>query len=63
MVWYVDDLKISHMKNNAVEEIIAQVSKQYGKDADLTNHRGKLHEYLGMRLEYCTQDKVNIDMT
>ena len=51
------------MKKNAVEEIIAQVSKQYGKDADLTNHRGKLHEYLGMRLEYCTQDKVNIDMT
>ena len=30
---------------------------------DLIFHRGTLHEYLEMRLDYCTQDKVKIYIT
>ena len=43
-VWHVDDIKILH-----VEELIAQLSERYGKEADLTFHKGKMHAYLGMR--------------
>ena len=50
------------MKISVVEEIIAQLSKQCIKDTDLTVQKGKVHEYLGMWLDYCTQDKVKVDM-
>ena len=63
MVWHVDDLKMPNVESGAVKEIIAQIRKQYGNKADLTVHRKKVHKYLGMRLDYHTQDNVNIDMT
>ena len=63
VVWHVDYLKIYHMESDAVEEIIAQLSEQYGKDTDLTFQRGKVHKYMGVWLYYRMQVKVKIDMT
>ena len=31
VVWNVDDLKISHVEDDAVEELISQLSERYGK--------------------------------
>ena len=43
--------------------MITELRKRHGKDADLKMHRGKVHGYFGMRLDYRTQGKLKIDMT
>ena len=47
----MDDLKISHENGDTVDALINKLSKRYGEEADLTIHQGKLHEYLGMKLD------------
>ena len=63
VVWHVDNLDISHENVDTVDALISKLSEQYGKEADLTIHHGKLHEYLRMKLDYRDQGKVKIDMT
>ena len=36
VVWYVDDLKISHKNGYTVDTLINKLSERYGKEADLT---------------------------
>ena len=67
VVWHVDDLKISHVDKNVVLALIEKLNNKYGntasgQDVPLTVHRGKLHYYLGMTLDYRTKNKVRIDM-
>jgi hypothetical protein len=35
-----------------------QLSEEFGKEAPLTITRGKVHEYLGMQLDFTTPGKV-----
>ena len=58
VVWHVDDLKISHKNGDTVDALISKLIKRYGKEADLTIYRGKVHKYMGMKLEYCDQGEV-----
>jgi hypothetical protein len=60
--WHVDDLKISHMSPNVVTSVIEQLDEAFGKEAPLTITRGKIHEYLGMTLDYSEAGKVKIYM-
>ena len=60
--WHVDDLKISCKNSKVVDSVIAKLRKYYGKVAPLTERRGKVHEYLGMTIDYSTQDKVTFKM-
>lgn len=62
ILWHVDDLKISHVDPNVVTGIIEQLEKQFGKEAPLTVNRGKIHDYLGMKLDYSEPGKVKITM-
>ena len=67
IVWHVDDLKISHADSKVVTAIIKKLNNKYGKTASgletpLTVKRGKIHDYLGMTLDYTTKGKVRIDM-
>jgi hypothetical protein len=59
----VDDLKISHVKTSVVDAIIIMLSKEFGNEAPLTINRGKIHDYLGMTLDYSNEGKVNIIMS
>ena len=63
VIWNVDNLKFSHKNGDTVDALINKLIKKYRKEAYLTMHRGKLHEYLGMKLGYRVQGKVKIDMT
>ena len=63
IVWHVDDLKISHANPAVVTTIIDQLKSEYGKESPLTVKRGKLHDYLGMLLDYKESGKVKIDMS
>ena len=46
-----------------MDALINKLGEQYGKEADLTIHQRKVHEYLGMKLEYSKKGKVKTDMT
>ena len=59
-------MKISHTNSKVVSAIINRLNKQNdktasGKDIPLTIKRGKVHDYLGMTLDYRTKGKVKID--
>ena len=63
IVWHVEDLKISHVDKQVVTTLINKLNKQYGKtasgqDVPLTVKPGKVHEYLGTRLDYQTKGKI-----
>jgi hypothetical protein len=62
ILWHVDDLKISHVDPGVVTDIIKLIDNVFGKEAPLTVTRGKVHDYLGMTLDYGEKGKVKIKM-
>ena len=62
ILWHVDDLKISHVKPNVVTKVIKQLEAEFGIEAPLAETRGKVHEYLGMILDFTTPGKVMVSM-
>ena len=62
LVWHVDDMKISHGDSRVVDGIIRLLEEEFGKEAPLTICRGKIHDYLGMTLDFSLDDKVQISM-
>jgi len=58
----VDDLKISHVKNKVIDDIITCLSNKFGREGPLTATSGKVLEYLGMTLDYMSKNKVKISM-
>jgi hypothetical protein len=45
-----------------VTKVLSLFSHEYGKEAPLTITRGKVHEYLGMTIDYSIRGKVKITM-
>ena len=62
ILWHVDDLKISHKDESVVTAVIKQLNDEFGRKAPLTVTRGKIHEYLGMTIDYSLDGKVMISM-
>ena len=60
--WHVDDLKISHVSQDALEELISKLEDRFGKEAPLTIKRGAIHEYLGMKIDFSNEGKVLFSM-
>ena len=52
LVWHVDNMKILHMDPAVVTDIINKLQAKYGKIGELTNTRGKVHDYLRMILDF-----------
>ena len=52
IVWHVDDLKLSHTDPKVIDKIIAPLDYEYGKTGKMAVRRGKIHEYLGMTLDF-----------
>ena len=63
ILWHVDDLKISHVDPKVVDKLLKDINGRFGKEAPISISRGKVHEYLGMTLDYATPGKVKIIMT
>ena len=63
ILWHVDDLKISHETSEVVASVIALINAEFGNEAPITVQRGKIHEYLGMTLDFTKPGKVMILMT
>ena len=67
VVWHVDDLKILHQNENVVTRMITWLRKTYELLFDdgtgaMTDHRGNIHEYLGMSLDFTTAGQVQVTM-
>ena len=62
IIWHVDDLKISHVDSEVVTNVIEKLEKEFGTEAPLTKTRGKLHDYLGMTIDFSTPGKVCFNM-
>jgi len=64
ILFHVDDLKISYESSTVVTEVIDILKKRYDKfKKSMSVTRGKVHEYLGMVLDFTVPGKVRIDMT
>ena len=60
LVWHVDGIKVSHKESLESTTFSIYLSTMYGKK--LLFHRGKVHAYLGMNLEYSYQEVVKLLM-
>ena len=64
VTWHVDDLKSSHEDTKVNDEFLKWLNKMYGDPnvAPVKATRGKIHDYLAMKLDYTTKGKVKVDM-
>ena len=62
LIWHVDDMKISHGDSRVVDGIIRMLEEEFGKEVPLTIRQGKIHDYLGMNLDFSLDNKVQISM-
>jgi hypothetical protein len=59
--WHVDNLKVSHEDPGEVTAFGEWLSGTYG--VTIATHRGKVHGYLGIILNYSCKVKVMVNMT
>jgi hypothetical protein len=59
IAWYVDDLKVSHMKRSVVTNILNTIESKFGT---LQITRGRRHTYLGMDIIFKQNGTVEIQM-
>jgi len=62
IIWHVDNLKISHADKNVVENILKKLNDKFGQESPLTTCRGKVLEYLGMKIDHRQKGKVKFSM-
>lgn len=46
VVWYPDDLQVSHIDRAVVDEFIADFQAELGKEKPISQHCGNLHDYV-----------------
>jgi hypothetical protein len=63
IIWQVDNLKLSHVKQSVLEDIADKLNTKYGQETPLAMHHGKIHDYLGMTIDYSEDGKVEFMMT
>jgi hypothetical protein len=61
-LWHVDDLKLSHIKQEVLDDIANKLNAEYGKETALTMHHGTIHDYLRMTIDYSEKVKVKLPM-
>ena len=60
--WNMDDMKILHMISKVVDGVLSQLTAKYGNISALSVSQGRVHDYLGMKLDSVTKCKVRITM-
>jgi hypothetical protein len=63
VLWHVDAIKVSHEDPEVVTQVLKLFEDVYGsKDAPLTITRDKVHNYLGMTIDFSVDGKVDFTM-
>jgi hypothetical protein len=60
MVWHVDKIKMSHDEEEEVTRMIKWLKSIYGEDMRVS--RGRVHDYLGMTLDFTKKGEVKVTM-
>ena len=68
ILFHVDDCKISHVESKVLDDTIAWLRRDYESifedgSGEMKVHRGLVHKYLGMTLDFFTKRQVKISMT
>ena len=62
VAWHVDDLKVSHEKEETLDEFIRMMQSKFGQDAPLSISHGPVQDYLGMTLDFREKGRVMVKM-
>ena len=62
IIFHVADVKSSHIDKTVNTEFEKWLNKEFGEHGSVTTRRGKLHDYLGMLIDYTNIGEVNIHM-
>jgi Reverse transcriptase (RNA-dependent DNA polymerase) len=62
IVWYVDNLKLSHVDERVVDKKVQLLNEEFGKEMELTIRCGKIHDYLGIQSDFTKKGKVIMTM-
>ena len=62
IVWHVDDCKISHRDEEVVTDLLEKLEGRFGKETPIAITRGRIHDYLGMTIDYSIKSKVKFYM-
>jgi hypothetical protein len=62
VAWHVNDLKISHVATGVVDDLIANLNSEFRKETPLLKSWGKVHNYLGMTLDFSALGQVTVTM-
>ena len=65
--FHVDDCKLSHVSSQVLEDTISWLWQDYenifeDRSGKMKVHRGKVHKFLGMTLDFTSKSKVRISM-
>ena len=62
VIFHVDDLKSTHKSPKVNDKFERWLNDVFGEHGQVTTHRGKKHNYLGMTLDYSRENEVKMDM-
>lgn len=64
LIWHIDDVMGSHVEQTVLDDIAEKLNNKakYGQEMPLMIHRGMVHEYLGMTINYSEDGKVKFSM-
>lgn len=62
ILWHVNDIKVSHVNPAVVKSILDLLNERYRKETPLVVMREKVHNYLGMKLDFSDDRKIKISM-
>ncbi len=54
--WHIDDLMISHLKQEEITQVVQQIKDIYGNN--LKENVGTVHDYLRMTFDYSCDKEV-----
>ena len=62
VVWHVDDLKMSHMQQPVLDNLIDKLNGELGSSDPITVCHGDVHNYLGMTLDFSEPKTLKVLM-
>jgi hypothetical protein len=62
VAWHIDDLKASHILSTVVDKFIEDMEREFGKETPINKSCGKVHDYLGMKLDFSKPGEVMVTM-
>ena len=60
--FHVDDLKASHKDQAVLDDFLDELRSEFGKEDELIENKGLIHEYLCITINYLIAGKVVVTM-